>query len=161
MNSLSFSANLNVVKKLLLSIVFASALVMTFAAVALPDDLPAKRQPYPEFNLSGYDLSYCTPLSRSASKLDPKIKTKIYWYNDLNEPVVILWVWSSGSARFVKRVLPGKGYYTAFFASQGMALIAESRQKCIFTGEVEADDDGKRFDMSDVVVYTTKKNAGF
>ena len=93
--------------------------------------------------------------------LDPKIKTKIYWYNDLNEPVVILWVWSSGSARFVTRVLPGKGYYTAFFASQGMALIAESRQKSIFTGEIEAGDDGKRFDMSDVVVYTTKKNAGF
>jgi len=131
------------------------------AARALPNDLPAKREPYPEFNLSGYDMSYCTPLSESSSRLDPKIKTRIYWFNDLGEPVVILWVWNDGSPRFVKRLLPNKGYYTSFFVSQGMALIAEERQKCIFTGLIEASDDGKRLDISDILVYTIKKNSGF
>lgn len=77
----------------------------------------------------------------------------------MSEPVVILWLWADGSTRFVKRVMPKKGYYTAFYENQTMALIAEERQQCIFSGTIEADDDGKRLDMSDLFVYSIKKSA--
>ena len=128
---------------------------MTSAVAALPDDIPAKREPYPEFALSGYDMSSCNPLPKQKKKNGKP--TKIYWVNDMEEPVVILWLWADGSTRFVKRVMPKKGYYTAFYENQTMALIAEERQQCIFTGTIEADDDGKRLDMSDLFVYSIKK----
>ena len=128
---------------------------MTSAVAALPEDIPAKREPYPEFALSGYDMSSCNPLPKQKKKNGKP--TKIYWVNDMSEPVVILWLWADGSTRFVKRVMPKKGYYTAFYENQTMALIAEERQQCIFTGTIEADDDGKRLDMSDLFVYSIKK----
>lgn len=77
----------------------------------------------------------------------------------MEEPVGILWLWADGPTRFVKRFMPKKGYCTAFSENQTMALIAEERQQCIFTGTIEADDDGKRLDMSDLFVCSIKKSA--
>ena len=141
--------------KLLPTIWFAC---VTSLAVALPEDLPAKNEPYPEFRLTGYDMSYCDPLPKQQKKNGKQ--TKIYWVNDMSEPVVIVWLWADGSTRFVTRVMPKKSYYTAFFENQTMALIAEERQQCIFTGTIEAKDDGKRLDMTDLLVYSIKKEAG-
>jgi len=128
---------------------------MTTFVVALPEDIPAKGEPYPEVALSGYDMSYCNPLPKQKKKNGKP--TKIYWANDMKEPVVILWLWADGSTRFVKRVMPKNSYYTAFYENQTVALIAEERKECIFTGTIEADDDGKRLDMSDLLVYSIKK----
>ena len=130
---------------------------MTSSVAALPEDIPAKREPYPEFALSGYDMSYCDPLPKQKKKNGKK--TKIYWVNDMKEPVVIVWLWADGSTRFVKRVMPKKSYYTAFYEHQTMALIAEERQQCIFTGTIEAKDDGKRLDMTDLLIYSIKQEA--
>ena len=41
---------------------------MTSLAVALPEDVPAKNEPYPEFRLTGYDMSYCDPLAKQQKK---------------------------------------------------------------------------------------------
>ena len=78
--------------KLLPTIWFAC---VTSLAVALPEDLPAKNEPYPEFRLTGYDMSYCDPLPKQQKKNGKQ--TKIYWVNDMSEPVVIVWLWADGS----------------------------------------------------------------
>ena len=80
--------------------------------------------------------------------------TSIYWQNTLKEPVIILWLWSDGTARFVHRVLPDKGYYTAFKENQAMALVREGSNDCIFAGKIEAGDDGKRLDTSTLLIYS-------
>ena len=129
----------------------------TSLVLALPDDIPAKNAPYPEFRLTGYDMSYCDPLPKQKKKNGKP--TKIYWVNDMKEPVVIVWLWPDGSTRFVKRVMPKKSYYTAFYENQTMALIAEERQQCIFTGTIEAKDDGKRLEMTDLLIYSIKQEA--
>ena len=47
---------------------------MTSSVAALPEDIPAKREPYPEFALSGYDMSYCDPLPKKKKKNGKKQK---------------------------------------------------------------------------------------
>ena len=141
--------------KLLLTIWFGC---MTPLVIALPDEIPAKNEPYPEFWLNGYDMSHCDPLPKQEKKNGKP--TKIYWVNDMKDPVVIVWLWADGSVRLVKRVMPKKGYYTAFFENQTMALISEERQQCIFTGTIEASDDGKQLNMSDLLIYSVKKDIG-
>lgn len=47
---------------------------MTSAVAALPEDIPAKREPYPEFALSGYDMSSCNPLPKQQKKTAKKQK---------------------------------------------------------------------------------------
>ena len=42
--------------------VLASLVLSSAFAFSLPNDIQAKREPYPEFDLTGYDLSYCEPL---------------------------------------------------------------------------------------------------
>lgn len=122
---------------------------------ALPNDIQAKREPYPEFDLTGYDLRYCDPLPKPSRQ---GANTKIYWKNTLTDPVIILWLWSDGTARFVHRVLPDKGYYTAFKENHAMALIREGSNDCIFAGKIEAGDDGKRLDTSTLLIYSMTGN---
>ena len=103
-------------------------------------------------------MSYCDPLQKQKKKNGEP--TRIFWFNDMAEPAVILWLWSDGSTRFVKRVMPKKGYYTAFFENQAMAIISEKRQQCVFTGTIEANDNGKRLDISDLFIHSFKKDVG-
>ena len=134
------------INSLLASLSLASAL-----AFALPNDIQAKREPYPEFDLTGYDLSYCDPLPTPSRQ---GANTRIYWKNTRTDPVIILWLWSDGTARFVHRILPEKGYYTAFKENHAMALIREGSNDCIFAGKIEAGDDGKRLDTSTLLIYS-------
>ena len=131
---------------LVVSLAFSSGL-----ALALPNDIQAKREPYPEFDLTGYDLSYCDPLPKPSRQGE---NTKIYWKNTLADPVIVLWLWADGTARFVHRLLPEKGYYTAFKENHAMALIRENSNDCIFAGKIEASDDGKRLDTSTLLIYS-------
>jgi hypothetical protein len=125
--------------------------VISGAVFALPNDIQAKREPYPEFDLTGYDLSYCDPLPTPSRQ---GANTRIYWKNTLTDPVIVLWLWSDGTARFVHRILPDKGYYTAFKENHAMALIREGSNDCIFAGKIEAGDDGKRLDTSTLLIYS-------
>ncbi len=130
----------------LVSLAFCSGL-----ALALPNDIKAKREPYPVFDLTGYNLDYCDPLPTPSRQ---GANTRIYWKNTLSDPVIILWLWADGTARFVHRILPDKGYYTAFKENHAMALIRENSNDCIFSGKIEAGDDGKRLDTSTLLIYS-------
>ena len=123
--------------KRLITALLASLSIGSAIVFALPNDIQAKREPYPEFDLTGYDLSYCDPLPKPSRQGD---NTKIYWQNTLADPVTILWLWADGTARFVHRLLPDKGYYTAFKENHAMALIRENSNDCIFAGRIEAGD---------------------
>ena len=132
--------------------VLAVAITLSSTFVfALPNDIQAKREPYPVFDLRGYDLSYCDPLPKPSRQ---GANTRIYWKNTLSDPVTILWLWSDGTARYVHRILPDKGYYTAFKENHAMALIRENSNDCIFAGKIEASDDGKRLDTSTLLIYS-------
>ena len=122
---------------------------LSCVAVSLPDDIPVDEIPYPKFDWAGYDFKLCDQLpAPSAIGSGP---TEIHWKNDLSEPVTIIWIWPDGRPRFVTKVEPGKGYYTAFFVNHRMAIVSEQQKNCLFAGVIEEGDDGKSIRVSDLI----------